>query len=101
METEINMRDQQIHEIEIREKDKEQKMSMELKVLQQQRENLVIQKNQIEEDFKQADQAFNEEVSLRLKFEHKINEIHGLHRELQLKHQMVVEQLLKTKQVRG
>jgi|NOAtaT_7_FD_contig_31_2751341_length_361_multi_2_in_0_out_0_1 hypothetical protein len=35
METEINMRDQQIHEIEIREKDKEQKMSMELKVLQQ------------------------------------------------------------------
>ena len=32
-----------------------------------------------------ADQSFNEEVALRLKFEHKINEIHGIHRELLLK----------------
>ena len=45
------------------------------------------------EDFKEAEQAFNEEVSLRLKFENKINEIHGVHRELTNKHEKLYDDL--------
>lgn len=45
------------------------------------------------EDYKEAEQAFNEEVSLRLKFENKINEIHGVHRELGIKHQKLYDDL--------
>jgi hypothetical protein len=35
--------------------------------------------------------AFNDEVSLRLKFEHKINEIHSIHRDLLNKHNKLLE----------
>lgn len=45
------------------------------------------------EDYKEAEQAFNEEVSLRLRFENKINEIHGVHRELTIKHQKLHDDL--------
>jgi len=53
--------------------------------------NLKQERDYIEEDLKQVDQAFNQEVSLRLKFEHKINEIHGVHRELEMKHIRLLE----------
>jgi hypothetical protein len=43
------------------------------------------------EDFKEAEQSFNQEVSLRLKFENKINEIHGIHHELSTKHNRLYE----------
>lgn len=31
------------------------------------------------DEYKQAEQAFNNEVGLRLRFENKINEIHGVY----------------------
>lgn len=58
---------------------------------------LLIEKTQIEEDFKQADLAFNDEVALRLKFEYRINEIHGIHRELVAKHNKLLEDIITSK----
>lgn len=55
---------------------------------------LMIEKTQIEQDFKQADTAFNDEVALRLKFEYRINEIHSIHRELLAKHNKLLDDLI-------
>ena len=49
-------------------------------------ENLMNEIEIIDNDFKKAELAFNEEVTMRLKFEHKINEIYGVHQELSTKH---------------
>lgn len=56
---------------------------------------LFIEKNQIEEDYKQADIAFNDEVALRLKFEYRINEIHGIHRDLLAKHNKLLDDFIQ------
>ena len=42
------------------------------------------------EEYKQAEQAFNQEVSLRLRFENKINEIHGIYSEVKSKHERLI-----------
>ena len=51
----------------------------------------------MESDFKQIDLAFSEEVTLRLKFEYKINEIHTAHRELSIKQQKLLEDMIVQK----
>ena len=61
-------------------------MVNECKIMHGEKESLIQEKIQIEEEFKQTDIAFNEEVALRLKFEYKINNIHGIHSELLSKH---------------
>jgi hypothetical protein len=38
--------------------------------------------------------AFNDEVALRLKFEYRINEIHGIHRELVAKHNKLLDDII-------
>lgn len=53
---------------------------------------LAEEKTKLEEEYRLADSAFNEEVGLRLQFEHKINELHGVHRELLLKHDRLLSE---------
>lgn len=62
------------------------------------KDNLLIEKVHLEEDYKMADLAFNEEVSLRLKFEHKINELHSIHRDLIVKHNILIDDLSGAKE---
>jgi hypothetical protein len=57
--------------------------------------NLTNEKEILFEDFQKTEQAFNEEVALRLKFENKIKELFGLHRELAIKHQRLYEDYKK------
>lgn len=41
--------------------------------------------------------AFNDEVALRLKFEYRINEIHGIHRDLVAKHNKLLDDMIIAK----
>jgi hypothetical protein len=65
----------------------------ELKILKEQNVELTNDKIVLMEDFKQAEVAFSEEVSLRLMFENKISEVHALYRELGLKHKHLFDDL--------
>lgn len=65
----------------------------EVKHLREQNVNLKNEKTVLQEEFNSTDQAFTEEVNLRLKFETKINDIYGLHRELAIKHQKLFSDL--------
>lgn len=38
-------------------------------------------------DFHEAEQAFNQEILLRLKYENRINEIHGVYEEIRNKNE--------------
>lgn len=73
--------------------EKNAKIFKELKFLKEENGNLENEKTTLLEDFKEAEQAFNEEVALRLRYESKINEIHGIHRELTIKHQRLFDDL--------
>ena len=43
------------------------------------------------QDFHEAEQSFNQEIMLRLKYENRINEIHGVFEELRQKHASLKE----------
>lgn len=62
-------------------------------VLQEQTVILQKQKDEFEQDFKSANIAFEDEVAMRVRFEFKINEIHSIYRELQLKYKKSVDEL--------
>ena len=49
------------------------KIYKEIKQLREENQNLINQKGVLLEQFKQAEQAFNQQVALRLKYENKIN----------------------------
>jgi uncharacterized protein (DUF3084 family) len=66
---------------------KNAKIFKEMKKLREENESLANEKLSIMEEFKQAEEAFNSEVTLRLHFENKINEIHGVHTEMKTKHE--------------
>ncbi len=73
MKGEIERRQQVIDNNEEINQEKNARIFKELKELREANCNLENDKNVLMEDFKEAEQAFNEEVSLRLKFENKIN----------------------------
>ena len=85
MEKEIEEKKDTIFDLQNREKSNLEKILIDVKMLQTEKENLLQEKQLLESEFKQTDTAFNEEVSLRLKFEYRINEIHTSHRELMVK----------------
>jgi hypothetical protein len=51
------------------------------------------EKKQIELTLLVRDDAFNEEVSRRLKFENKLNTIYSVHKEFMLKHKELMDEL--------
>lgn len=65
----------------------------ELKALKELNVELANDKVVLLEDYRQAEVAFSEEVSLRLMFENKISEVHALYRELGLKHRHLFDDL--------
>ena len=73
MKEQIERRQEIIENNEEINQEKNAKIFKELKQLRQENSNLQNDKNVLMEDYKEAQQAFNEEVSLRLKFENKIN----------------------------
>ena len=87
-------KEKQLVVLEEREKERHIKLIQDVNHLPQQRDMLLIEKTQLEEDFKQADLAFNDEVALRLKFEYRINEIHSIHRELIAKHNKLLDDII-------
>ena len=62
-----------------------------MKVFEDLNKNLAEEKQQILDDYHEAEQSFNEEILLRLKYETKINEIHGVYEELMNKHESLKE----------
>ncbi|KAL4496532.1 hypothetical protein ABPG72_015893 [Tetrahymena utriculariae] len=91
LEEQIESKQKQFDELEVIEKEKREILEQQILSLKQEKQNILTEKFQLEEDFKQADQAFNEEVGLRLQFEHKINELHSIHRELLMKHNRLID----------
>ncbi|KAL4477522.1 hypothetical protein ABPG74_002672 [Tetrahymena malaccensis] len=91
LEEQIESKQKQFDELEVIEKEKREILEQQILSLKQEKQNILTEKYQLEEDFKQADQAFNEEVGLRLQFEHKINELHSIHRELLMKHNRLID----------
>ena len=63
----------------------------ELRESQDHYKNLLEEKQIILEDFHEAEQSFNEEILLRLKYENRINEIYGVFEELRQKHSSLKE----------
>lgn len=69
--------------------------------MRQENFSLSNEKTVLVDEYNATEQAFSEEVTLRLKFETKINEIYGLHRELGNKHQKIYHELVeKAEQLR-
>ncbi|KRW99845.1 hypothetical protein PPERSA_10964 [Pseudocohnilembus persalinus] len=91
MEKEVQKQKDIIAKIESRENEIKDRLELQIKQLQMEKQNLLIEQRKIQSDFVQADNAYNQEVTIRLKFEHKINEVNSIHRELLIKH----ERLLK------
>lgn len=60
--------------------------------------SLKNERNALLEDFQLTQQAFNEEVLIRIKYENRINEVYGIHRELGNKHMILYQDLLKKKE---
>lgn len=61
--------------------------------LEKERTNERTLRLKLEEEYMQNSKNHEEEVQLRLKFEQKLNSMHSMHRELEIKHKRVLNDL--------
>lgn len=80
MQLELSKKQEVIEKNEELNEEKNIQIFKEIRYLKEENINLTNEKDILYEDFQKTDQAFNEEVSLRLKFENRINELFGIHR---------------------
>ncbi|KAL4436029.1 hypothetical protein ABPG74_022264 [Tetrahymena malaccensis] len=79
-----------IKEIEQKVSDQGDKYLLEIRSLKAELESLINENARLIEDNKFLDEQFNQEAKTRLQFEHKINEIYSIHRELNTKFQHLI-----------
>ncbi|KAL4486026.1 hypothetical protein ABPG72_003960 [Tetrahymena utriculariae] len=79
-----------IKEIEQKVSDQGDKYLLEIRSLKAELESLLTENVRLSEDNKLLDDQFNQEAKTRLQFEHKINEIYSIHRELNTKFQHLI-----------
>ena len=66
--------------------------------LEKERTNERTLRLKLEEEYMQNSKNHEEEVQLRLKFESKLNSMHSMHRELEIKHKRVLSDLSNAQQ---
>ena len=96
----LEAKSKEVEALELWQTDTLVKLQADMANVRMEKDNLYRQKMQLEEEMRINDKVYSEEVQLRIKFETKMNEVYAVAKDLKMKHQRTIDELLSLQKER-